>query len=70
MVGTFYGASSPDAAPYVKVGQEVKQGDTLCIIEAMKIMNKIEADKDGKIVEVLAKDGDSVQFDQPLFIVE
>jgi acetyl-CoA carboxylase biotin carboxyl carrier protein len=54
----------------VEVGQEVKQGDTLCIIEAMKIMNKIEADKDGKIVEVLAKDGDSVQFDQPLFIVE
>lgn len=70
MVGTFYGASSPDAAPYVKVGQEVKEGDTLCIIEAMKIMNKIEADKAGKVVKILAKDGDPVQFDQPLFIVE
>ncbi|MCL4123950.1 UNVERIFIED_CONTAM: hypothetical protein GTU68_042041 [Idotea baltica] len=70
MVGTFYGASSPDAAPYVKAGQEVKKGDTLCIIEAMKIMNKIEADKAGKIVKILAKDGDPVQFDQPLFIVE
>lgn len=70
MVGTFYGASSPDAAPYVKEGQEVQKGDVLCIIEAMKIMNKIEAEKSGKIVKILAKDGDPVQFDQPLFIVE
>lgn len=70
MVGTFYSAPSPDAAAYVKVGQEVKKGDTLCIIEAMKIMNKIEAEKSGKIVKILAKDGDPVQFDQPLFIVE
>ncbi|AIT09162.1 acetyl-CoA carboxylase [Candidatus Francisella endociliophora] len=70
MVGTFYSAPSPDAAPYVKEGQEVKKGDVLCIIEAMKIMNKIEAEKSGKIVKVLAKDGDPVQFDQPLFIVE
>ncbi|ASG67707.1 acetyl-CoA carboxylase, biotin carboxyl carrier protein [Francisella halioticida] len=70
MVGTFYGAPSPDAAVYVKEGQEVKQGDVLCIIEAMKIMNKIEAEKSGKIVKVLAKDGDAIQFDQPLFIIE
>ncbi|QIW09739.1 acetyl-CoA carboxylase biotin carboxyl carrier protein [Francisella sp. LA112445] len=70
MVGTFYSAPSPDAAPYVKEGQEVKKGDVLCIIEAMKIMNKIEAEKAGKIVKVLAKDGDAIQFDQPLFIIE
>ena len=70
MVGTFYSSPSPDAAPYVREGQEVKQGDILCIIEAMKIMNKIEADKAGKIVKVLAKDGDAIQFDQPLFIIE
>ena len=70
MVGTFYGASSPDAAPYVKEGQEVKKGDVLCIIEAMKIMNKIEAEREGKIIKVIAKDGEPVQFDQPLFIIE
>lgn len=70
MVGTFYSAPSPDAAPYAKEGQEVKQGDVLCIIEAMKIMNKIEAEKAGKIVKILAKDGDAIQFDQPLFIIE
>lgn len=70
MVGTFYGSPSPDAANYVAVGQEVKKGDVLCIIEAMKIMNKIEAEKSGKVVKILAKDGDPVQFDQPLFIVE
>ena len=70
MVGTFYSASSPDATPYVKEGQEVKKGDVLCIIEAMKIMNKIEAERAGKIVKVIAKDGEPVQFDQPLFIIE
>lgn len=70
MVGTFYSAPSPDAAPYVKEGQEVKKGDVLCIIEAMKIMNKIEAEKGGKIVKILATDGDAIQFDQPLFIIE
>jgi len=70
MVGTFYGSPSPDATNYVKEGQEIKKGDVLCIIEAMKIMNKIEAEKSGKIVKILAKDGDPVQFDQPLFIVE
>lgn len=70
MVGTFYGSPSPDAANYVKEGQEVKKGDVLCIIEAMKIMNKIEAENSGKVVKILVKDGDPVQFDQPLFIVE
>ena len=70
MVGTFYSAPSPDAAPYVKEGQEVKKGDVLCIIEAMKIMNKIEAEKSGKIIKILATDGDAIQFDQPLFIIE
>ncbi|AJC49388.1 acetyl-CoA carboxylase biotin carboxyl carrier protein [Allofrancisella guangzhouensis] len=70
MVGTFYGSPSPDAAVYVKEGQQVKKGDVLCIIEAMKIMNKIEAEKAGKIVKILAKDGDPVQYDQPLFIIE
>ncbi|RUS69185.1 hypothetical protein EGW08_023053 [Elysia chlorotica] len=69
MVGTFYGASSPDAPAYVTEGKSVKKGDVLCIIEAMKIMNKIEAEKDGKIVKILAKDGDPIQFDQPLFII-
>ncbi|QIV94787.1 acetyl-CoA carboxylase biotin carboxyl carrier protein [Allofrancisella frigidaquae] len=70
MVGTFYSSPSPDAAAYVKEGQEVKKGDVLCIIEAMKIMNKIEAEKSGKIIKILAKDGDPVQYDQPLFIIE
>ena len=70
MVGTFYSSPSPDASNYVSVGQEIKKGDVLCIIEAMKIMNKIEAEKSGKVVEILVKDGDPVQFDQPLFIVE
>ena len=70
MVGTFYSAPSPDAVTYVKEGQEVKKGDVLCIIEAMKIMNKIEAEKSGKIVKILVTHGDAIQFDQPLFIIE
>ena len=70
MVGTFYKSPSPDAPAYVKESQEVKAGDTLCIIEAMKIMNKIEAEKDGKIVKILVEDGSAVQFDQPLFIID
>ena len=69
MVGTFYSSASPDAPAYVKDGQEVKKGDVLCIIEAMKIMNKIEAEKSGTISKILVKDGESVQFDQPLFII-
>ena len=70
MVGTFYGSPSPDAAIYVKVGQQIKKGDSLCIIEAMKIMNKIDAKKSGTVLKILVKDGDLVQFDQPLFIIE
>ena len=70
MVGTFYAAASPEAPAYAKVGQDVKKGDVICIVEAMKIMNKIEAEKAGKITKILVQDGDSVQFDQPLFIIE
>jgi len=70
MVGTFYRASSPGAKPFVEVGDEVKEGDTLCIIEAMKMMNQIEADKAGKIVAINAKNGDPVEFGQPLFVIE
>lgn len=67
MVGVFYAAPSPDEAPFVKVGQSVKAGQTLCIVEAMKIMNPIEASQDGVIEEILVKNGDVVQFGQPLF---
>ena len=70
MVGTFYGSPAPGAKPFVEVGSEVKVGETLCIIEAMKMMNQIESDKAGKVVAVLVKSGDPVEFGQPLFIVE
>lgn len=70
MVGTFYGASSPDAKPFVKVGQQVTAGDTLCIVEAMKMMNQIEADKSGVVTAILAEDGQPVEFDQPLVVIE
>ncbi|MEX0686081.1 MAG: acetyl-CoA carboxylase biotin carboxyl carrier protein [Balneolales bacterium] len=70
IVGTFYSSSSPEAAPYIKVGDVVKKGDTLCIIEAMKIMNEIEAETSGKIIKILAEDAQPVEFDQPLFIIE
>jgi acetyl-CoA carboxylase biotin carboxyl carrier protein len=70
MVGTFYSASSPGAKPFVDIGSEVKVGDVLCIIEAMKMMNQIESDKAGRIVSVLAKNGDPVEFGQPLFVIE
>ena len=69
MVGTFYGCPSPDEPPYVKVGDSVKEGDTLCIIEAKKIMNQIEAESSGTILKVLAEDGNPVEFNQPLFII-
>lgn len=69
MVGTFYTSSSPEATPFVAVGQSVKIGDTLCIIEAMKMFNEIEADRTGKIVEILAGNGDPIEYDQPLFII-
>ncbi|MFC3023178.1 acetyl-CoA carboxylase biotin carboxyl carrier protein [Vibrio zhugei] len=70
MVGTFYGAPSPDASPFVTVGQSVNVGDTLCIVEAMKMMNQIEADKAGVVTAVLLEDGQPVEFDQPLIIIE
>lgn len=70
MVGTFYRSASPEAKPFVEVGQSVKQGDTLCIIEAMKMFNQIEADKAGVIKAILCENGQPVEFDQPLFIIE
>ena len=70
MVGTFYSAGSPDAPAFVEVGQHVNAGDTLCILEAMKMMNQIEADKSGVIKQILAVNEDAIEFDQPLFIIE
>ena len=70
MVGTFYRASSPGAKPLAEVGQTIKEGEPICIIEAMKIMNEIEADKSGTIVRVLAENGAAVEFGQPLFVIE
>ena len=70
MVGTFYRSPSPDAAPFVEVGQNVRVGDVLCIVEAMKMMNQIEADRAGTITAVHAENGDPVEFDQPLITVE
>lgn len=67
IVGVFYAAPSPDAQPYVSVGKQVKKGDTVCIIEAMKCMNEIQAEEDGEIVEIIAKDGELVEYGQPLF---
>lgn len=69
MVGTFYRASSPTSANFVEVGQVVKEGDTLCIIEAMKMMNQIQAEKSGKIEAVLVENGQVVEFDQALFTI-
>ena len=70
MVGTFYLAPSPGAAPFIKVGQKVKVGDTLCIIEAMKMMNRIDSDKAGTLKAILVETGTPVEFDQPLVIIE
>jgi acetyl-CoA carboxylase biotin carboxyl carrier protein len=70
MVGTFYRAPSPGAKPFIEVGQTVKQGQTLCIIEAMKMLNQIEADASGTIAEILVENEQAVQFDQPLFVIE
>jgi acetyl-CoA carboxylase biotin carboxyl carrier protein len=70
MVGTFYGAASPGAKPFVEIGSEVKEGQVLCIIEAMKMMNQIESDKAGKITAIMASNGDPVEFGQPLFVIE
>lgn len=70
MVGTFYRAASPTSAPFVEVGQTVNTGDTLCIIEAMKLMNEIEADHSGVVKEILVSNGQPVEFGEPLFIIE
>lgn len=70
MVGVFYQAASPEADPYVTVGKTVKKGDTVCIIEAMKLMNEIQAEEDGTIKEILAKNGDIIEYGQPLFVIE
>ena len=70
MVGTFYRAASPGAKPFVEVGDTVKEGDTLCIIEAMKILNEIEADKSGTVTRILADNGQAVEYGQPLFVIE
>lgn len=69
MVGTFYLNPSPNSAPYVEVGQKVKKGDVLCIIEAMKLMNEIESEFDGEIKEILVKDEEAVEYGKPLFII-
>jgi len=70
MVGSFYAAASPEAPAYVEVGSQVKVGDTLCIVEAMKMMNQIESDKAGTVKAILVENGEPVEFDQPLFIIE
>jgi acetyl-CoA carboxylase biotin carboxyl carrier protein len=70
MVGTFYAAPAPGAKPFVEIGSEVKPGDVLCIIEAMKMMNQIESDKAGRVASVLVKNGDPVEFGQSLFVIE
>ena len=70
MVGTFYSSASPESKPFVTIGQSVKKGDTLCILEAMKMMNQVQAESDGKIVEILVDNAEPVEFDQPLFVLE
>jgi len=70
MVGTFYASPSPGAKAFVEIGDEIKIGQVLCIIEAMKMMNQIEADKAGRIASIMARNGDPVEFGQPLFVVE
>ncbi len=70
MVGTFYASPSPGAKAFVEIGDEVKVGQVLCIIEAMKMMNQIEADRAGRVTSIMARNGDPVEFGQPLFVVE
>ena len=69
MVGTFYRSPSPNASAFVEVGQQIKAGDVICIIEAMKMMNQIEADKSGTVEAILVEDGEPVEFDQPLIVI-
>jgi acetyl-CoA carboxylase biotin carboxyl carrier protein len=70
MVGTYYASASPGAKPFVEIGSEIQVGQILCIIEAMKMMNQIESDKEGRVTAMLAKNGEPVEFGQPLFIIE
>jgi acetyl-CoA carboxylase biotin carboxyl carrier protein len=70
MVGTFYRSASPTAKPFVEVGSSVKTGDTLCVVEAMKMFNQIEAETSGTITAILVENGQPVEYDQPLFIIE
>ena len=70
MVGTFYASASPTSDAFVSIGQHVNQGDTICIVEAMKIMNQIEADQSGTVTEILCKDGDAVEFGQTLVVIK
>ena len=70
MVGTFYRSSSPGAKPFVEVGSTVKEGETICIVEAMKILNEIEADKSGTVTQILVQNGQAVEYGQPLFVIE
>jgi acetyl-CoA carboxylase biotin carboxyl carrier protein len=70
MVGTFYRSSSPGAKPFVELGAQVKEGETICIIEAMKILNEIETDKTGTITKILCENGQAVEYGQPLFVIE
>ena len=70
MVGTFYASASPGAKSFVEIGTEVKEGQVLCIIEAMKMMNQIEADRGGRVTAIMCKNGDPVEFGQPLFVIE
>ncbi|MDB5881654.1 MAG: accB [Ramlibacter sp.] len=70
MVGTFYRSASPGAKPFIEIGSQVKQGETVCIIEAMKILNEIETDQAGTIIQILCENGQAVEYGQPLFVVE
>ena len=70
MVGTFYRAASPGAKSFVEIGSQVKEGETICIIEAMKILNEIESDKSGTITQILGENGQAVEYGQPLFVIE
>ncbi|NJB86260.1 acetyl-CoA carboxylase biotin carboxyl carrier protein [Lewinella marina] len=70
MIGTFYRSASPDKPPYVKVGDRIAKGDTVCIVEAMKLFNEIESEVAGKIVKVLVEDAQPIEYDQPLFLVD
>ena len=69
MVGTFYASSSPETEPFVSLGQQVSEGETMCIIEAMKMFNQIEAEASGTVVAILVENGQPVEFDQPLFVI-